>query len=136
MWLELRVGTPVFRSEEVLFHGIGGGLMLLPPSDGWLAWFPDFGDYELYVDIVIGVTRTESSVSMIDLDLDVVRRRDGAIELLDVDEFEMHQIELGHPDDVIEHASKMADQVLAAIRGGLLPFDGADANTWKSRRGR
>lgn len=36
-------------------------------------------------------------MTMIDLDLDVVRHRGGAVELLEVDEFEAHQIELGHP---------------------------------------
>jgi hypothetical protein len=83
--------------------------MLLAPSDGWLAWFPEFGDFELYVDIVAVATRTESSVTMIDLDLDVVRYRGGAVELLDVDEFEAHQIELGHPADVVEHASSSCE---------------------------
>jgi hypothetical protein len=99
----------VFRGDQLLFHGGGGGLMLLPPSDGWLAWFPEFGDFELYVDIVVGATRSESSVTMIDLDLDVVRHRGGAVELLDVDEFEAHQIELGHPADVVEHASSSCE---------------------------
>ena len=76
--------------------------MLLPPSDGWLAWFPEFGDFEPYVDIVAGVTRTESSVTMVDLDLDVIRRRNHEVELLDVDEFQAHQVQLGYPDDLIE----------------------------------
>jgi len=41
--------------------------MLVPPDDGWLAWFPEHGDFELYVDIVSGTTRTETSVTMVDL---------------------------------------------------------------------
>jgi hypothetical protein len=54
LWLELRVGTPVYRGEELLFHGTGGGWMLVPPTDGWLARFPEFGDFERYVDVVSG----------------------------------------------------------------------------------
>jgi hypothetical protein len=38
LWLELRVGTPVFRRDQLLFLGGGGGLMLLPPSDGSLGF--------------------------------------------------------------------------------------------------
>lgn len=132
-WIELRVGTPVYRGEELLFQGTDGGLMLLPPSDGWLAWFPEFGDFELYVDIAAGATRTNWSATMVDLDLDVIRRRSGEIELLDVDEFEVHQIELDYPEDLIAHARGMAEYVLSAVRAGDTPFDGAAAHEWARR---
>jgi hypothetical protein len=36
-WIELRAGNPVYRGEDILFLGSGGGLMLAPPEDGWLA---------------------------------------------------------------------------------------------------
>lgn len=135
LWLELRVGSPVYRGEELLFHGTGGGLMLVPPVDGWLAWFPEFGDFDLYVDIVSGTTRTESSVTMVDLDLDVIRRRDGSVELLDVDEFEAHQFALAYPGDLIEHAERTAEHVLAAVRADAEPFAGSAAAEWMTRRG-
>lgn len=115
LWLELRVGSPVYRGEELLFHGTTGGLMLVPPSDDWLAWFPEFGDFELYVDIVSDTTRSEASVTTVDLDLDVIRRRDGSIELLDVDEFEAHQVELSYSTELIRHAERSAQRVLAAV---------------------
>lgn len=134
LWLELRVGSPVYRGEEVLFYGTGGGLMLVPPIDGWLAWFPEFGDFDLYVDIVSGTTRTESAVTMVDLDLDVIRRRDGSIELLDVDEFELHQVELAYPERLIKHAELVAERVLEAVNAGAEPFGGSAAREWMTRR--
>ncbi len=133
LWLGLGVGSPVYRGEELLFHGTSGGLMLVPPTDGWLAWFPEFGEFELYVDIVSGTTRTETSVTMVDLDLDVIRRRDGSVELLDVDEFEANRIELGYPDHLVEHAGRVAAQVLTAVHAGEEPFAGAAAREWMTR---
>ncbi len=133
LWLELRVGSPVYRGDELLFHGTTGGLMLVPPSDDWLAWFPEFGDFELYVDIVSDTTRSEASVTTVDLDLDVIRRRDGGIELLDVDEFEAHQVELAYPTELIDHAERTAQHVLAAVRGGVEPFAGSAAKAWMSK---
>jgi len=32
LWIELRVGTPVYRRDEILFHGANGGLMLAPSA--------------------------------------------------------------------------------------------------------
>lgn len=110
--------------------------MLVPPTDGWLAWFPEFGDFELYVDIVVGTTRTETAVTMVDLDLDVIRRLDGTVELLDEDEFEVHQIELGYPEHVIDHAERVAAHVLTSVRAGEEPFAGAAARRWMMQRGR
>ena len=133
LWLELRVGSPVHRGEELLLHGTTGGLMLVPPSDDWLAWFPEFGDFELYVDIVSGTERSETAVTTVDLDLDVIRRRDGTIELLDVDEFELHQVELAYPPELIDHAERAAQRVLAAVTGGEEPFAGSAAKGWMKK---
>lgn len=133
LWLALPVGSPVYRGDELLFHGTSGGLMLVPPTDGWLAWFPEFGELELYVDVVSGTTRTETSVTTVDLDLDVIRRRNGNVELIDVDEFETHRVELGYPDHLVHHAEKVATQVLAAVHAGEEPFAGAAARAWMTQ---
>jgi len=134
LWLELRVGSPVYRAEELLFHGTTGGLMLVPPSDGWLAWFPEFGDLELYVDIVFGTTRSDTSVTTVDLDLDVIRRRDGTVELIDVDEFATHQVELAYPTELVNHAERLATAVVSAVKAGEEPFSAVAAQTWMNQR--
>ena len=134
LWLELRTGGPVYRGDKVLFHGKRGGLMLVPPDAGWLAWFPASGSFDLYVDIVTPPVVTADRVSMVDLDLDVIRWADGRIELVDVDEFEAHQVELGYPAEVIEEAARQAEAVLDAVRRGDEPFAGIAAAAWAAKR--
>lgn len=108
--------------------------MLVPPSDGWLAWFPEFGDLELCIDIVFGTTRSDTSVTTVDLDLDVIRRRDGTVELIDVDEFAAHQIELDYPAELVDHAERLATTVLSAVNADEEPFSGVTAQTWMNQR--
>ena len=51
---------------------------------------------------------------MIDLDLDVVRRRaTGLVELRDEDEFAEHRARFGYPDDVVAEAQAAAGWLLA-----------------------
>ena len=133
LWVELRSGAPVYRGDKVLFHGKRGGLMLVPRNRGWLAWFPASGSFELYVDIVTPPVRTPTSVTMVDLDLDVIRWTDGRVELVDEDEFETHRVELGYPSDVVADARREAAWVLEAFRRRDEPFDGGAAAAWAAR---
>ena len=43
-------------------------------------------------------------VTMIDLDLDIERARDGEVTIVDEDEFAAHQVRLAYPRHVIESA--------------------------------
>ena len=123
-WYELKVGDPVFRGDEVLFHGRHGGLMLVPHGQpGWLAWFLSGRDFDLYVDIVGHVVRSPEAVTMVDLDFDVVRYVDGHVELVDEDEFVEHRVRYGYPDDVAEAAVATSRRVLAAVEAREPPFD-------------
>lgn len=130
-WIDLPEGTPVFRGEELRFHLATDGVMLVPDGQGWLAWFLSSGPNELYVDIVTPPVWSGAAVTMVDLDLDVVRKRDGGgVELLDEDEFEEHQRTLGYPDDLVRSAAAVASAVLDAIARGEEPFAGVAAAAW------
>ncbi len=59
---------------------------------------------------------------MVDLDLDVIRRRGGAIELVDQDEFADHQVKYGYPPEVVSEAEQSASWLLAALESGDEPF--------------
>ena len=59
----------------------------------------------------------------VDLDLDVAVRPDGCIELLDEDEFELHQRTYGYPCEVVERAEDAANQVTSLARQWAFPFN-------------
>jgi protein associated with RNAse G/E len=77
---------------------------------------------------------TGRTVTMADLDLDVVLRRDGSLVLDDEDEFEDHRVELDYPDHLVRLARRTADEVLAAVRDGAEPF-GAVGAAWLAQVG-
>lgn len=137
LWFGLRIGDPVYRGDEVLFHGQHGGLIVVPPGDAsWMAWFlPPGRDFDLYVDIVSHVVRTETAIMMVDVDFDVVRYTDGRVELVDEDEFAEHQVLYGYPAEIVELALTASQSVLDAVQRGEPPFDGAAAATWAARAG-
>ncbi|MBI2765131.1 MAG: DUF402 domain-containing protein [Chloroflexi bacterium] len=61
-------------------------------------------------------------LSYVDLDLDVAVRPNGCIELLDEDEFEVHQRKYGYPGEVIAQAEEAALQVADLARSNGFPF--------------
>ncbi|MGW0806890.1 DUF402 domain-containing protein [Nonomuraea sp. NPDC002799] len=69
--------------------------------------------------------RTEHEVTMLDLDLDVIRMRDGRLILDDEDEFAEHQVTLGYPPALITQAQNTAQWLLDAVGNKKGPFGGA-----------
>jgi uncharacterized protein len=61
-------------------------------------------------------------LSYVDLDLDVAVRPDGCIDLLDEDEFELHQRKYAYPTDIIARAEDAATEVFALARARGFPF--------------
>jgi uncharacterized protein len=101
-------------------------VLLVPPHAWWTAMFnPPPRTSEIYCDITTpAVWEGDHTVSLVDLDLDVVRRRGGGgrVELLDEDEFEAHRIEFGYPDEVVAHARGAASWLRVAVADGTEPF--------------
>jgi protein associated with RNAse G/E len=98
---------------------------LVPHQAAWAASFYDAEDHptSVYVDMTTPAVWSGSSVSMVDLDLDVIVRRDGTLLLDDEDEFAQHQAELGYPPEIVTMARTAADEVLAAVAARDEPFD-------------
>lgn len=96
-------------------------------------------DIDLYVDIVhppkwIG----DACLRVVDLDLDVIRRRNGDVLLDDEDELELHAATLHYPPEVVAEARATADAVVTAVTDGTPPFS-RPPERWlaePSRRGR
>jgi protein associated with RNAse G/E len=68
----------------------------------------------------------DQAVDLIDLDLDVVRRRgSGRVELRDEDEFAVHRTSFGYPEEVVAPARAAATWLRTALANGTQPFASA-----------
>lgn len=128
VWLHMPEGTHMSRPGLTIHEDIGW-VALAPHAQPWLAGFyPDPKWVAVYVDMAT-VPQWQLledgrgwEVSTVDLDLDVVLTREGHLYVDDEDEFELHQVQLGYPGDVIDLARRSRDWVHAAIAGGIEPF--------------
>jgi uncharacterized protein len=127
VWLGTPLGAHSRRGSEppVL---IRTPHVMLFPADAW--WTGSFNGepsrLEIYCDISTPPQwLSRSEVTMIDLDLDVVRvREDQRVALLDEDEFAERQAGFRYPADVIAHAWDAAHRLQDALRvdSGVEPF--------------
>lgn len=102
--------------------------VLLVPRDAW--WTAMFNApprrTELYCDITTPARWPRpDQLCLVDLDLDVRRRRGGPeVELLDEDEFAVNSRAMAYPPEVIGNARRAASYLVAAVAGGAEPFAG------------
>jgi protein associated with RNAse G/E len=115
VWLGAPSGTVWQRGSEP-------GVALPPsvtliPRDSWVAAFNAApAKYEMYIDLSTVPVWSGDQVTMVDLDLDVVRyRADGAVRLLDEDEFAEHRVQLGYPETVVHTVTQTARQLLTDV---------------------
>ena len=82
---------------------------------------------DVYCDITTVAERTASDeITLIDLDLDVLRYRDGnPPEIVDEDEFLEHQVRYAYPPEVIAKARATADALLVSVQQNAEPFNSA-----------
>jgi protein associated with RNAse G/E len=125
-WLGVSAGT---RS---VYHGRPSveqiPFVLLVPHDAWWTGMfnPPPRTSEVYCDITTPAEWDGDTVRIVDLDLDVVRRRaTGAVELRDEDEFAEHRVRFGYPGDVADNAQAAARSLIAALGDGTEPFASA-----------
>lgn len=110
-------------------------VLLIPAGDHWWSMNCNAAPCwtEIYVDITTGSRwLAPDLVEMVDLDLDVIRKFDGSAELLDADEFAVHQVRYGYPPEVIAKASRVAGYLLDAVVLPLEPF-GETCRRWLAR---
>jgi uncharacterized protein len=126
---ELGVWVGVPRGTPSVYHGRPSieqipFVLLIPRDEWWTGMFnPPPRTSEVYCDITTPARWDSDTVHIIDLDLDVVRRRaTGLVELRDEDEFEEHRQRFGYPADVVGHAQAAARKLLVALGDGTEPF--------------
>ena len=129
VWLGGPPGTRLQRADEPPTASAHGFLQLVPHRGDWLAVFNNDDWCEVYVDVTTTPRWVGSTVTCVDLDLDVIRNRDGRVELLDEDEFLEHQVRYGYPAEVIEGARATAHWLLETVAARREPFGGV-ARAW------
>ncbi len=125
VWLGAPADTPTQRGSEppiVLGHP---WIHLIPEGRWWtVAFNAGPTDTEIYCDITTEPRWLQpGEVTMVDLDLDVLRMRaDGRVLLLDEDEFAEHQVRYRYPAEVITKAEQAAAWLLDAVQARVEPF--------------
>ncbi len=131
VWL----GVPPEVFPDVEFKYAEPYVLLLPREAWWTAMFiSPPRRTEIYCDIATPARWLDStSVQLVDLDLDVRRRRAGGlVELLDEDEFAEHADRFGYPQAVRENAWSAANWLVRALSGDTQPFAG-EYRAWLSQ---
>jgi hypothetical protein len=123
-WLGVDTGTASIYHGEPSVERIPF-VVLIPRDQWWTAMFnPPPRTSEIYCDITTPARwGGDHTVDLVDLDLDVVRRRSsGLVELRDEDEFAVHRVNFGYPEDVVRRARQAAVWLRGALRDGTQPF--------------
>ena len=124
----LRRGTDYAVTWEV------AQALLVPAGDRWYTASFNAAPHrtEIYCDMTTVPEWRGDELYAIDLDLDVLRRRDGTVAVMDEDEFAEHQVKYGYPAHVIDAAQAAATEVYEAISANAEPFASV-YRTWLDR---
>lgn len=126
VWLAGPPGTPLQLRHEAPVTRSDWFVGLVPATGHWTAFWNERSRFEIYVDVTDrpAWSSARDEVTAVDLDLDVVRwRADGAVEVLDEDEFAQHQVDLAYPASVIAGARATSDWLTEAVTLRCEPFD-------------
>jgi uncharacterized protein len=125
IWLGGPAGSTAQRGSEPPIRFDEPMVQLVPAGQWWTAVFNAApARVEVYCDISTPARWVhDGEVTMVDLDLDVIRQRaDQLVLLLDEDEFAEHRVRYGYPAAVAGQAEQAAAWLLAAVGGGTEPF--------------
>ncbi|GGS97442.1 UPF0374 protein [Planobispora rosea] len=123
VWTGCTAGSSGSRGHEPPVVWPHAFVMLFPRDQWWTAVFNAQPDKtEIYCDVTTVPEWNDGEVTMVDLDLDVIRMRDGRVFLDDEDEFEEHRVRYAYPADVIASARAAAEHLLEAVATRAAPF--------------
>ncbi|WP_067132820.1 DUF402 domain-containing protein [Microtetraspora malaysiensis] len=126
VWVGCPAGTSGRRGEEPPVVWERPFVILFPHQAWWTATFnPADHKTAIYCDVTTVPEWRDGEVTMVDLDLDVLRFQDGRLHLDDEDEFAEHQVIYGYPAEIISQAERSAAWLMDAVRRGDGPFGGA-----------
>ncbi|MGH8875017.1 MAG: DUF402 domain-containing protein [Acidimicrobiia bacterium] len=134
VWLGASAGAVVQRGDEPPIHWPTPFVQLIAPEAWWtLLYNGEDSTFPCYVDVITPARWVDKArVEMVDLDLDVVRRADGTVEVLDEDEFLEHCLLLDYPDWMAEAARKATARLVGELGEPREPF-GRSPERWLAR---
>lgn len=128
VWLGLPADSVMRKGHNPEVPVPEAHVILFPRTAWWTATFNAAPRRtEVYCDITTPPQwPSPAEVAMVDLDLDVLRKRGADLPILvDEDEFAEHQVRYGYPAEVIGAAESAARWLMTAVADGAGPFDGA-----------
>lgn len=136
-WLGIPAGTLMTRpGAEAVAATAQVGLVPGAGADverAWLATFHDVGGpVRIYVDMTTPPVWDGTTVRAVDLDLDVIEDPDGRVWVDDEDEFVLHQVELGYPEELVALAQASCLRIRDLMTTRTAPFHGV-ARPWFDR---
>lgn len=132
LWLWAPAGSLMQRGDEPAKVSPSLNVKLVPYNKWWTAIWAWKSRQDVYVDIITPPSWNGSKVTMVDIDLDVVRWADGGVEILDEDEFAQHQIEFEYPERLVDTARATTAKMAIAVEARHEPF-GAVGARWLER---
>lgn len=133
-WIAVPKGTKRWKGEESVRPTLEDAVFCAPHEGWWhLHYIGAAGKFSQFIDISTPpIWVSENRYEMIDLDLDVIGRHDGAVEIDDEDEFLIHQVKYGYSKEMILRAEKETKRIVGELEARREPFFDV-AGQWLSR---
>ncbi len=126
-WIGAPIGTHYARPGAA-FDASFDSVVCVPSAPFVAAFNTEQASAEIYVDMTTIPIWEGSVCTCVDLDLDVVVKRDERGTFIDdEDEFAEHQVSYGYPDEIIAMTERSAASVLSDVLARTAPFDGTAA---------
>ncbi len=123
------IERPMPHAAEMLFwRDTGYNIYVNYTPDGALNYF--------YCNVSLPPRVTGTTLSFVDIDLDVAIRPDGTVSLLDADEFAAHRTRYGYPRDVQRDAWRAVLAIFAHWHARRPPFNWFEDQLDNARSGR
>jgi protein associated with RNAse G/E len=133
-WLWGVAGRTIYRGDQTAFVTEQPSLILVVPDEWWsVSWWIGHPDVDMYVNISTPAVWAGDRIVATDIDLDVIRYCDGRVEVVDRDEFELHQRLYAYPQSVIDAAEEATARAHQLVLDNATPFDGVAAQLWMAR---
>lgn len=132
LWLWSPPGAAMQRGHEPVREAPALNVKLIPDGKWWTAIWSYQREIDLYVDIITPPSWHGDTVTMVDMDLDVVRMADGRVEVVDEDEFQAHQAAMDYPPRLVDTVRATAARIAIAVENRHEPF-GEVGISWMSR---